>query len=430
MPEPRTPSTAPTLTVSPTGTATTAGSAARPLGQRPAAVAMAPADALWLRDLVRRRSAIVLDESKQYLLDTRLAPLVRSEGFASVADLVARARAGDRRVVDLVVDAMTTNETSWFRDSGPFEALRTAVLPALVRDRAAERRIRIWSAACSSGQEAYSIAMICSEVVPAGWTVEIVGTDLSPAMVERATAGRFSQLEVNRGLPASHLVRWFERDGSHWQVSAQLRRMTRFREGNLAQPFTDLGRFDVVMLRNVLIYFDGDTKVDILRRTRAVVRPDGYLFLGAAETALGMDVGWTREQLSGTSVLRLDGVGPTVAPAAGLRSTGFAPGTRAGAAAPLAGAAPLRPSVPPLRPPAPGTAGAGVRAPVPPARLPVVPARTGTPPARAPLPRSSAPLSAVPPLRTAGPAAAAPAATTFPGPALRRTPPPSPTGGR
>ncbi|MFC6852433.1 CheR family methyltransferase [Aquipuribacter hungaricus] len=363
MPEPWTPST-PAPPARPGGTATgtapgtAAGAAsvpAPPAGARPAfarPAAMTPADAVWLRDLVRRRSAIVLDESKQYLLDTRLAPVVRSEGLDSVGDLVARARAGDRRVVDLVVDAMTTNETSWFRDNGPFEALRTVVLPALVRERAAERSIRIWSAACSSGQEAYSIAMICTEVVPPGWTVDIVGTDLSPAMVQRATAGRFSQLEVNRGMPAASLVRWFERDGSHWQVSPQLRRMTRFREGNLAEPFTDLGRFDVVMLRNVLIYFDGDTKCDILRRTRAVTRPDGYLFLGAAETALGLDVGWAREQVGTTSVLRLDGA-PPAAPPAGSRTTTAttrpAPAARAPWRRP--GRRCARPSRPPRPPP-------------------------------------------------------------------------------
>ena len=321
-----------------------------PAGRAPA---MTPADALWLRDLVRRRSAIVLDESKQYLLDTRLAPVVRSQGLSSVGELVARARAGDRHVVGLIVDAMTTNETSWFRDTGPFEALRTVVLPTLVRERAAERRVRVWSAACSSGQEAYSIAMICTEVLPPGWTVEIVGTDLSPAMVERARAGRYSQLEVNRGLPASHLVRWFVRDGSHWQVSPQLKAMTRFREGNLATPFTDLGRFDVVMLRNVLIYFDATTKVDILRRTRGVTRPDGFLFLGAAETALGMDVGWYREQAASTSVLRPEGAAPLSAPRTrpGLASSpSTAPLSPSVTGTPGARTAPATPFVPRTRP--------------------------------------------------------------------------------
>ena len=390
MPEPR--------------TAPLARSAPTLLGGAPAArpTAMTPADAVWLRDLVRRRSAIALDESKQYLLDTRLAPIVRAEGFATIGELVARARAGDRRVVDLVVDAMTTNETSWFRDNGPFEALRSVVLPALVRDRATERRLRIWSAACSSGQEAYSVAMLCSEVVPPGWTVEIVGTDLSAVMVERATAGRFSQLEVNRGLPASHLVRWFERDGSHWQVSPQLRRMTRFRLGNLAQPFADLGRFDVVLLRNVLIYFDGETKVDILRRTRAVTRPDGYLFLGAAETALGMDVGWTREQVSGTSVLRLDGATPTAAPATAPRTPGYLPGSRTPAA-------PARPPAPPLRRSSPPSS-------IPPPRPTTPPPRPTTPPLRptTPLPRVGA--TELPPARaTPGrPALSPPPALSLP----------------
>lgn len=272
------------------------------------AVPMSPADALWLRELIRRESAIVLDESKQYLLDTRLSPLVRSEGFGSVKELVARARAGDRKILGLVVQAMTTNETSWFRDSGPFDGLKRFILPALARARAQQRGLRIWSAACSSGQEAYSVAMICREVLPPGFRVDIVGTDLAPAMVDKATQGRYSQLEVNRGLPASLLVRWMRRSGSGWQVSPELQQMVRFRVANLAAPWpADLGRFDIVLLRNVLIYFDSATKVDILRRARPVTREDGFLVLGAAETALGLDVGWVREQVGATSVLRPPG---------------------------------------------------------------------------------------------------------------------------
>lgn len=271
---------------------------------------MTQADALWLRDLVRRRSAIVLDESKQYLLDSRLAPVVRSEGLSGIRELVAHARAGDARITGLVVEAMTTNETSWFRDGGPFDALRRTILPALLKARSTQRSIRIWSAACSSGQEAYSTAMVCRDVLPPGFGVEIIGTDISPAMVRKASEGRYSQLEVNRGLPAQLLVRWMTRSGSGWQVSSELQRMVRFREANLAAPFPNLGAFDVVLLRNVLIYFDAATKSDILTRIRPLVREDGVLVLGAAESALGLDVGWVREQLGATSVLRPAGAGP------------------------------------------------------------------------------------------------------------------------
>jgi chemotaxis protein methyltransferase CheR len=261
----------------------------------------------FVRDLVRRESAIVLTPGKEYLVESRLLPVARAEGVAGIEQLIDQVRqqphgATSRRLVE----ALTTNETSWFRDGDPFAALRTVVVPALAPARATSRRLGVWSAACSSGQEAYSVAMTLLETPEvAGWTFEIVGTDLSSEMVTRAREARYSQLEVNRGLPAGHLVRYFERDGAGWRVNAHLRSMTRFTEGNLMRPFGAVGRFDVVFLRNVLIYFDVATKRDILRRVRQVLAPDGFLYLGAAEMTMGVDDAWERVAAGRSSVYRI-----------------------------------------------------------------------------------------------------------------------------
>ncbi len=204
-----------------------------------------------------------------------------------------------------VVEALTTNETSWFRDGDPFTALTSTVLPALQAARSPAERLQIWSAACSSGQEPYTIAMLLEDALPnAATRVAITATDLSRGMVERTRAGRFSQLEVNRGLPAPMLVRHFTRAGTEWEVSPSLRRMVTASECNLAAPLPRLGPFDVVYLRNVLIYFDLPTKQAILRRVRALMRPDGWLFLGAAETTLGVDDSWERVVIGRSSAYR------------------------------------------------------------------------------------------------------------------------------
>jgi chemotaxis protein methyltransferase CheR len=250
----------------------------------------------FVSDLVRRESAIVLEPGKEYLVESRLLPLARQAGLAGVAEYVARLQAGgsaaDRQAV---VEAMTTNETSWFRDKEPFDALVGTVVPDLLMRNAARRKITVWSAACSSGQEPYTIAMLMAEhVLPLGWTVDIVATDLSTEMLERTRAGRYSQLEVGRGLPAPMLVKHFARVGTQWEVSDRLRSMVRVQKLNLAMPFPPLPVFDVVFLRNVLIYFDAPTKRAILERVRRVVAPHGYLFLGGAETTLGVDEGWDR----------------------------------------------------------------------------------------------------------------------------------------
>jgi chemotaxis protein methyltransferase CheR len=260
----------------------------------------------WVRQLVHRESAIVLAPGKEYLVEARLLPIARSMGLPDVGRLVDSVRTrpspeSTRRIVE----ALTTNETSWFRDGDPFTALASTVLPSLLTARTPAERLRIWSAACSSGQEPYTIAMLLEDALPnAASRVAITATDLSRAMVERTRAGRFSQLEVNRGLPAAMLVRHFARAGTEWQVSPSLRRMVTASECNLAAPLPRMGPFDVVYLRNVLIYFDLPTKQAILRRVRALMRPDGWLFLGAAETTLGVDDSWERVVIGRSSAYR------------------------------------------------------------------------------------------------------------------------------
>jgi chemotaxis protein methyltransferase CheR len=260
----------------------------------------------WVRQLVHRESAIVLAPGKEYLVEARLLPVARQMGLPDVSRLVDSVRSrpspeSTRRIVE----ALTTNETSWFRDGDPFTALTSTVLPALGSARSAHERLQIWSAACSSGQEPYSIAMLLEDAMPdAAGRVSITATDISREMVARTRAGRFSQLEVNRGLPAPMLVRHFTRVGTEWEVAPTLRRMVAARECNLAAPLPPIGPFDVVYLRNVLIYFDLPTKRSILRRVRALLRPDGWLFLGAAETTLGVDDSWERVVVGRCSAYR------------------------------------------------------------------------------------------------------------------------------
>ena len=260
----------------------------------------------WVRELVHRESAIVLAPGKEYLVEARLLPIARQLGLADVGELVDSVRSrpspdSNRRIVE----ALTTNETSWFRDGDPFTALTSTVLPALQAARGPNEKLQIWSAACSSGQEPYTIAMLLEDALPsAASRVFITATDLSREMVERTKAGRFSQLEVNRGLPAAMLVRHFSRVGAEWEVAANLRRMVTARECNLAAPLPRMGPFDVVYLRNVLIYFDLPTKRAILNNVRSLMRPDGWMFLGAAETTLGVDDSWERVVIGRTSAYR------------------------------------------------------------------------------------------------------------------------------
>ncbi|MFQ1004065.1 CheR family methyltransferase [Modestobacter sp. SSW1-42] len=260
----------------------------------------------WVRQLVHRESAIVLQPGKEYLVEARLLPMAQQRGLSGVSELVESVRkTPDPAVTRRIVEALTTNETSWFRDGDPFTSFTSTVLPQLLAARRPDERLQIWSAACSSGQEAYTLAMLLSDALPnAATRVSITATDLSRQMVERTRAGRFSQLEVNRGLPASMLVRHFARAGNEWEIAPALRRMVTASECNLAAPLPRMGPFDVVYLRNVLIYFDLATKQGILNRVRQIMRPDGWLFLGAAETTLGVDDNWERVVLGRGSAYR------------------------------------------------------------------------------------------------------------------------------
>jgi chemotaxis protein methyltransferase CheR len=254
----------------------------------------------YVRGLVRDRSAIVLEPGKEYLVESRLLSLVQRKGMPDIATLVSELRrVRDGGLHTQVVEAMTTNETSFFRDIHPFNALRDTLLPEVIERRGSERSLKIWSAACSSGQEPYTIAMLIRENFPAlaSWRIEILGTDLSTEVLERAREGRYAQLEVNRGLPAPMLVKYLEHQGASWVVKPDLKRGIDFRPMNLITPWPTMPRFDFVFLRNVLIYFDRATKHQILENVRRVLRPDGYLFLGAAETTLNVHDGYERVAL-------------------------------------------------------------------------------------------------------------------------------------
>ncbi len=272
--------------------------------------ALSGGDFETVQELVRRHAAIVLEPGKSYLVEARLAPLVRREGAASLAALVDRIRSTPFGPLhERVVDAMTTNETSFFRDLHPFEALRRVVLPELIQRRQVERKLHIWCGASSSGQEPYSIAMLLHDHLPQlrGWSVSLLATDLSEEMLARARAGRFSQLEVNRGLPAPLLVRHFTQDGGEWQLGEKLRRLVTFRPLNLVKPWPPMPPLDVVFLRNVMIYFDLATRRTILERIRRALQPDGYLFLGATETTIHTDDAFERVGIGRSWAYRLRG---------------------------------------------------------------------------------------------------------------------------
>jgi chemotaxis protein methyltransferase CheR len=245
----------------------------------------------YLRRLLRERSGLVLAADKQYLVESRLLPVARRAGLAGLGDLVQRLRGAQAEPLAVeVVEAMTTNESFFFRDRIPFEHFRDIMVPALLQARAGTRRIRIWCAAASTGQEPYSLAIALREMGErlAGWRIDIVATDLSNEVLERAKAGIYSQFEVQRGLPIQMLIKYFAQIGDSWQIAPELRAMVQFRPLNLLADFAHLGMFDVVFCRNVLIYFDQETKVGVLERTARMIERDGYLVLGAAETVVGL----------------------------------------------------------------------------------------------------------------------------------------------
>jgi len=251
----------------------------------------------FIRRLLQERSAIVLEADKQYLVEARLLPLMRQLNLASISELVDHLRSQSANgLYNQVVEAMVTTETSFFRDRHPFESLRKVVIPELVRRRSEERRLNIWCAAAASGQEPYSVALLLREYFPelAGWKIFLLASDLSQEMLARAREGRYSQLEVNRGLPAALLVKYFRQQGAIWELHADVRRLVELREINLAQPWPFLPRMDLVLIRNVMIYFDVETKKTILGRLARLLRPDGYLLLGGAETTFHLDDSFRR----------------------------------------------------------------------------------------------------------------------------------------
>jgi chemotaxis protein methyltransferase CheR len=248
-----------------------------------------PSDYEFLRKLLKERSGLDLSADKQYLVESRLIPLARKSGLPGIAELVAKIKSGADALTSVVVEAMTTNETFFFRDKIPFDHLRQTILPALLQARGSRRALRIWCAASSTGQEPYSVAMCVKEFAGlAGWRVEIVATDLSQGVLEKAKAGIYSQFEVQRGLPIQMLVKYFTQVGELWQLNADIRAMVQHRQFNLLQDLSHLGTFDVIFCRNVLIYFDQDTKAGVFGRLARMLDTDGVLLLGAAESVVGI----------------------------------------------------------------------------------------------------------------------------------------------
>ena len=252
----------------------------------------------FIRKLLRDRSAIVLDDGKRYLVESRLTPILRQLNLASISDLVAQLRDNSANGLQTrIVEAMVTTETSFFRDHHPFETLRKTVFPELVARRRGERRLTIWCAATATGQEPYSVALLLREHFPdlvQNWQITLLASDISAEMLARARAGVFNQIEVNRGLPAALLIKHFEQHGNMWHLGAAVRAMVEFREINLANPWPTLPPMDLIFLRNVMIYFDVAVKKAILGRAARVLKPDGYLILGGAETTFNLDESYRR----------------------------------------------------------------------------------------------------------------------------------------
>jgi len=271
-------------------------------------VSLKPENFALVRKLVHERAAIVLEAGKEYLVESRLEPIAQAHGFASVDELCSLLRSKPGLASE-VVEAMTTNETSFFRDHHPFEALRREILPQLFLRRAARRTLRVWCAACSTGQEPYSLAMLLDEYFPqqASWDLRIDATDVSRSVLARAKLGRYSQVEVNRGLSAALLVKYFVRDGLDWEINPQIKRRVRFSELNLIGNWPALEPYDLIFLRNVLIYFDQPTKLAILGRVRQQLAPDGYLLLGGSESTPAEVTAFTRLPIARAGIYRLKG---------------------------------------------------------------------------------------------------------------------------
>ncbi|MEI6239267.1 MAG: protein-glutamate O-methyltransferase CheR [Planctomycetia bacterium] len=268
---------------------------------------VSPPQFAFLRDLLRRRTGVVIDDSKQYLVVARLMPIVRQRAIPSLDTLVDRIRKmGDKTLEKDVLNAMMTHETSFFRDKSPYETLRQLVT-TMIPKRSAHRQLVIWSAACSTGQEPYSIAMLLNEQFPdlvATWRIRIIATDISEPVLARAREGIFSELETNRGLPADLLTKYFRPLQGKWSITQDCRRLVEFRCLNLNGPWPALPPCDVIFLRNVMLYFDVPTRAALVTKMRRVLKPDGALFLGGAETMIGIDTGYDRLAGAGCSYYR------------------------------------------------------------------------------------------------------------------------------
>jgi chemotaxis protein methyltransferase CheR len=252
---------------------------------------MTSAEFAVIAAFLKERSGLVITQDKTYLLETRLAGILRDHQLAGLSGLADHLRQhGPSAVKSKVVDAMTTNETSFFRDNHPFDTIRQSVLPGLIERRTSSRSLRIWSAACSTGQEPYSLAMMMKDNFPilGGWKVEIIATDLSPTVLDRAREGLYSTFEVQRGLPIQILIRHFDQEEPYWRIKREIRQTVSFRPLNLLEDFSPLGQFDIVLCRNVLIYFDQPTKTRILGNIARRMAPDGTLLLGGAESVFGL----------------------------------------------------------------------------------------------------------------------------------------------
>jgi chemotaxis protein methyltransferase CheR len=290
---------------------------------------MTPDGFTALAAILKKRSGLILTSDKGYLVESRLGPVAQKFGLPNVDTLIAVLTKGSEPLARAVTEAMTTNETSFFRDSKPFDLFRNEILPRIIERKSATRSLRIWSAAASTGQEAYSLAMILRDEAARlpGWKIEIVGTDISDAALQQARAGVFSHFEVQRGLPAQMLVKHFEKVDGSWRVAAPVRAMVQFRNFNLLDNLAPLGSFDVVYCRNVLIYFDVETKAQVLHAITRRMADQGVLILGGAETVLGIT-----DQLEPVSGSR--GLYRSVAKASGLSGS-----------APLPAPSFLRPSI-------------------------------------------------------------------------------------
>ena len=257
----------------------------------------------YIRKLVLDEAAIALEENKDYLVESRLLPVARDLGLTTIAQLVAKLREnGADRLRTKVVEAMTTNETSFFRDLHPFLTLKKEILPRIIEAKRSSKQLTIWCAASSSGQEPYTILLILKENFPelSQWKVRMICSDISEEMLARTKAGVFTQLEVNRGLPAPLLIKYFKQDATSWQVKEELRKMLEVRKINLAADWPVLPRCDLIFMRNVMIYFTNETKKDILNRVHNTLASDGYLFLGTTESTFNIDDRYERVQFDKT----------------------------------------------------------------------------------------------------------------------------------